>query len=221
MKCLWGFTLFGFATTMPRSTWVLSMPRSKIPTLSPARASSNILRNISRDVATDLILSSCMPTISTSAPGVMTPRSIRPVTTVPRPVMVNTSSMGIRKGFSVSRTGSGMKLSQALMSSMILSLHSLFVSDSRAFSAEPRTMGVSSPGKLYLFSRSRTSISTRSRSSGSSTMSTLFMNTTRAGTFTWRANNTCSRVWGMGPSAADTTRMAPSIWAAPVIMFLM
>ena len=29
------------------------------------------------------------------------------------------------------------------------------------------------------------------------------------------------RVWGMGPSAADTTRMAPSTWAAPVIMFLM
>ncbi len=31
----------------------------------------------------------------------------------------------------------------------------------------------------------------------------------------------CSRVCGIGPSAADTTRIAPSIWAAPVIMFLM
>jgi hypothetical protein len=30
----------------------------------------------------------------------------------------------------------------------------------------------------------------------------------------------CSRVWGMGPSAAETTRMVPSICAAPVIMFL-
>jgi hypothetical protein len=29
----------------------------------------------------------------------------------------------------------------------------------------------------------------------------------------------CSRVWGIGPSAAEHTRMAPSIWAAPVIMF--
>jgi len=29
-----------------------------------------------------------------------------------------------------------------------------------------------------------------------------------------------SLVWGMTPSAAETTRMAPSIWAAPVIMFL-
>ena len=31
----------------------------------------------------------------------------------------------------------------------------------------------------------------------------------------------CSRVCGIGPSAAETTRIAPSIWAAPVIMFLM
>ena len=40
------------------------------------------------------------------------------------------------------------------------------------------------------------------------------------GTPTWRARRMCSRVWGMGPSFAPTTRMAPSIWAAPVIMFL-
>ena len=29
----------------------------------------------------------------------------------------------------------------------------------------------------------------------------------------------CSRVCGIGPSAADTTSIAPSICAAPVIMF--
>jgi hypothetical protein len=28
---------------------------------------------------------------------------------------------------------------------------------------------------------------------------------------TWRASRMCSRVCGMGPSTADTTRMAPSI----------
>ena len=50
-------------------------------------------------------------------------------------------------------------------------------------------------------------------------MSTLFRNTTSAGTPTWRAKRMCSRVWGMGPSAAEHTRMAPSICAAPVIMF--
>jgi hypothetical protein len=50
-------------------------------------------------------------------------------------------------------------------------------------------------------------------------MSHLFMNTTMNGTPTWRASRMCSRVCGMGPSAAETTRMAPSICAAPVIMF--
>jgi hypothetical protein len=48
----------------------------------------------------------------------------------------------------------------------------------------------------------------------------LLRKTTRYGTPTWRASRMCSRVWGIGPSAADTTRIAPSIWAAPVIMFL-
>ena len=46
-------------------------------------------------------------------------------------------------------------------------------------------------------------------------------NTTMYGTPTWRASSTCSRVCGIGPSVAATTRIAPSICAAPVIMFLM
>ena len=50
-------------------------------------------------------------------------------------------------------------------------------------------------------------------------MSVLFRNTTTNGTPTWRASRMCSRVCGIGPSAADTTRIAPSICAAPVIMF--
>ena len=39
------------------------------------------------------------------------------------------------------------------------------------------------------------------------------------GTPTCLASRMCSLVCGIGPSAADTTRIAPSIWAAPVIMF--
>ncbi len=42
-----------------------------------------------------------------------------------------------------------------------------------------------------------------------------------AGTPTWRARRMCSRVCGMTESGAETTSTAPSIWAAPVIMFLM
>eukprot|EP00967_Tisochrysis_lutea_P016022 scaffold18052_cov28-Tisochrysis_lutea.AAC.5 len=34
------------------------------------------------------------------------------------------------------------------------------------------------------------------------------------------ASRTCSRVCGMGPSGAETTRIAPSMHEAPVIMFL-
>ncbi len=147
------------------------------------------------------------------------PCSTLPVTTVPRPEMVKTSSIGIRNGLSVSRTGSGMYSSTASMSSRIFSSHS--ASPSRALSAETRTTGVSSPGNSYSLSSSRTSSSTRSSSSSSSTMSALLSATTMEGTPTWRASSTCSRVWGIGPSAAETTRMAPSTWAAPVIMFLM
>ena len=81
-------------------------------------------------------------------------------------------------------------------------------------------IGVSSPGKSYLVSSSRTSISTSSSSSASSTMSALFRKTTMYGTPTWRDSRMCSRVCGIGPSAAEHTRIAPSICAAPVIMFL-
>jgi hypothetical protein len=45
------------------------------------------------------------------------------------------------------------------------------------------------------------------------------MNTTIAGTPTCRASRMCSRVCGIGPSVAATTNIAPSICAAPVIMF--
>jgi hypothetical protein len=47
------------------------------------------------------------PTISTSSLTFTLPRSIRPVTTVPRPEIENTSSIGIRNGLSTSRSGSG------------------------------------------------------------------------------------------------------------------
>ncbi len=49
-----------------------------------------------------------MPMISISSPTLTMPRSIRPVTTVPRPEMENTSSTGIRKAPSMARSGVGM-----------------------------------------------------------------------------------------------------------------
>ena len=59
----------GLQMTMPRSISSRSTPRSRTPTLSPACASSRILRNISSEVAT-VFFWVPMPTISISAPGV-------------------------------------------------------------------------------------------------------------------------------------------------------
>ena len=47
------------------------------------------------------------PTISTSSPTLTMPCSILPVTTVPRPVMVMTSSTDMRKGLSIVAVGLG------------------------------------------------------------------------------------------------------------------
>ena len=152
------------------------------------------------------------------------PRSILPVTTVPRPLIENTSSIAIANGLSISRSGSGMYSSITRSSSRMLSYSGASGSVlvlSNACSADPRTIGVVSPGNSYSFSSSRSSSSTSSNSSGSSIWSTLFRYTTIAGTSTFRANSTCSRVCGIGPSGAATTRIAPSTCAAPVIMFLM
>ena len=45
-----------------------------------------------------VVLVSLRPTISSGSPALSCPRSTRPVATVPRPVIVNTSSTGIRNG---------------------------------------------------------------------------------------------------------------------------
>ena len=163
--------------------------------------------------------SSRIPMMSTVSLILTIPRSIRPVTTVPRPVIVKTSSTGMRNGFSVSRSGCGMNSSTASISSRTDSPH--LASPLSAGAAATRITGASSPGNSYSDSSSRTSSSTSSMSSSSSTMSHLLSATTIAGTPTWRASSTCSRVCGIGPSVAATTRIAPSICAAPVIMFLM
>jgi len=53
------------------------------------------------------LLSIPRPTISTSSLILTVPHSILPVTTVPLPLIENTSSTGIRKSFSVSLIGCG------------------------------------------------------------------------------------------------------------------
>ena len=86
--------------------------------MSPATPSSRTFLNISTPVTTFFCVSR-IPTISTSSPVFTFPRSTRPVTTVPRPEIENTSSTGIRNGLSTSRSGSGTYSSTAAMSSSI------------------------------------------------------------------------------------------------------
>ncbi|MNE98166.1 hypothetical protein D3C80_1966480 [compost metagenome] len=75
-----------------------------------------------------------------------------------------------------------MKVSSASTSFRIAGTPISDWSPSSARRAEPWMIGVSSPGKSYFDSSSRTSISTSSSSSASSTMSALFRNTTMYGT---------------------------------------
>ena len=76
--------------------------------LSPAWPWSSSLRNISTPVTTVVVVLGRIPTISTFSPTLTVPCSTLPVATVPRPVMVNTSSTGIKNGLSITRSGSGM-----------------------------------------------------------------------------------------------------------------
>src|SRR3989442_1114160 len=212
----------GFASTIPRSTSCFSTPRRRRPTLSPACPSSNSFRNISTPVTT-VFLSVPNPTISTSSCTFTFPRSIRPVATVPRPVIGNTSSTGIRNGFSTSRFGTGMFLSSAANSSSTFPTHAL--SPAIAFKADPRITGMSSPGYSYFDNSSRTSSSTRSNSSASSTRSHLFRNTTIAATFVRAAVNvvfpwsTCPMVptftWGFVRSNLAFAMSPPKIVVFP------
>ena len=84
-------------------------------------------------------------------------------------IIEKTSSTGIRNGLSTSRSGSGIKVSHASIRSTIHLLADSSLGEFNAFNAEPLMIGVSSPGKSYSLSKSRSSISTSSNSSGSST----------------------------------------------------
>ena len=187
--------------------------------LSPAWPSSRSLRNISTPVQVVFCVA-LRPTISISSPVWTIPCSTLPVTTVPRPVIENTSSIGIRNGLSRSRSGSGMYSSTAAISSMICSWRAS-ASPSSAFSAETLTTGVSSPGNSYsvqqladleldeleeLLVVDHVDLVERHHDRGHADLAGEQHVLTGLGHRTVRG---------------ATTRIAPSTWAAPVIMFLM
>src|SRR3989475_3083 len=205
----------------------VTTPAPTVP--PPSRIAKRSCSSIAIGVISSIVIFVLSPALTTSpppplppprtsppAPAVTSPRSTRPGAPAPGPVVQNTSHTATRICLPPSPFGTGMLLSSAVRSPSPFATPGF--SPAIAFRAEPRITGMSSPGYTYFDNSSRTSSSTRSRSSASSTRSHLLRNTTIAGTFTCRANRMCSRVCGIGPSTADTTRIAPSIWAAPVIM---
>src|SRR5690606_36140870 len=91
-----GVIVPGFANTCPLSISVLCTPLNSAPMLSPATACSSTFLNISIPVTTTVLDSSVNPTMSTLSPTFNVPLSTLPVATVPLPVMLNTSSTGIK-----------------------------------------------------------------------------------------------------------------------------
>ena len=94
--------------TCPRSTSSRSMPRSRAAHIVPSRPKVQDLPEHSHAGHHRLACVTPNPRSQLPPPTFTVPRSMRPVTTVPRPLMPNTSSMLIRNGLSVTRTGSGM-----------------------------------------------------------------------------------------------------------------
>src|SRR6266568_2722235 len=81
-----GVILPGLANTCPRSTSSFFVPRNNAPMLSPARPSSNSLRNISTPVHVVLVVGrNPMISISSPAPPACPPPGTRTPTTAPAP----------------------------------------------------------------------------------------------------------------------------------------
>jgi hypothetical protein len=144
---------------------------------------------------------------------------MRPVTTVPRPVIVKTSSIGMRNGLSVVALGLRDVLVDRVhqlddrLAPLGVALERLERRDATTGSVVARELVLGEQlADLELDELEELLVVDHVA---------LFSATTMYGTPTWRASSTCSRVCGIGPSVAATTRIAPSIWAAPVIMFLM
>lgn len=130
----------GAASTIPRRTCSRRTPRSSTAALSPASPRSIVLPNVSTPVTT-VVNPSPNPTTSTVSPTRTVPRSMAPVTTVPRPVTVSTFSTGMRNGASTYLMGTGMCSSTARSSSSMEAVQA--GSPSRARSPDTRTIGTS------------------------------------------------------------------------------
>lgn len=195
-------------------------PLNNAPTLSPASALSIYLWKVSIPVTVVGVCFLLIPTKCTSSFIFNIPYSMVPVQTVPLPAIFNEESIDIKNGLSVCLSGTSKVLSIAFNNFSMASAPICGSVPFKAHSADPLTNSVLSPSYSYYESNSLTSISTSSCISSSSTTSHLLRNTIIFLTPTYLHKRICSLVYGIAPSVADTTKIPPSILAAPVIIFL-
>ena len=120
--------------------------------MSPASASASDLPNVSRPVATVRQRSGRDRPPRPASPTRSVPRSIAPVTTVPRPLIVSTFSIGIRNGSPSSAVGHR-HVAVDRVEQVHDGLRPPRVALERPQRADTRTTGTSSPGKPYSVSR--------------------------------------------------------------------
>ena len=184
----------------------LSMPVRFAATREPGRALSIARRWVCRP---RIRPRRPLGTSSTSSPTDSVPSTSVPVTTVPNPIIVKARSIG-RRGRSTSRRGGAAPRtisSDATSAAMPCRLV-----------ADTSTIGASFSGVAA--SAARTSARTRAAHS-SSTRSRLVSATTPRSTPSSSRIARCSRVCGMTPSSAATTRMTASMPPTPASMFRM
>ena len=141
------------------------------------------------------------------------------MTTVPRPEIENTSSIGIRNGLSSGRSG--------VRDPLVDRLHQLedrFLADFRVLVLEDGQRRTRDDRNIVAVEAALRKLLAdfeldQLEQLGIVDLVDLVEEHDHGRDADLPASRMCSLVCGIGPSAAETTRIAPSIWAAPVIMF--
>ena len=201
-----GCSACGAASTSPRSRSLLSAPMRFAATRLPGPTSSTFsLWRCSPRMRTILPPG----TTSISSPTLIDPSASVPVTTVPKPLMVNTRSIGSRA-----------RPESARPAAVSSNESSVEISSRRPSPLTEETATTGAISRDIPLTAARTSSSTRLRHS-SSTRSTFVRTTMPLRTSSRSMMSRCSRVCGMTPSSAATTRRTASRPWAPASMLRM
>ena len=164
----------GLHSTWPRSTSSFSTPRSRIPTLSPALPLSRVLLNISTPVTVVLRVVGAqaddLDFVADLDHAALDTAGDDGAAALDREDVLDGHQEGL-VDLALRLGDVGVEGVHEVLDA--LALLGVARGSAARGTAAPRMIGVSSPGKSYLLSSSRTSSSTSSSSSGSSTRSHL------------------------------------------------